>query len=1202
MKTFLPLFRYELRTLLRQKSTWIYAGVFFGFALLLMSAAVGVFPGAVVGSSRGKIWVNSPTLLMAFSSTLASLGLLITAAVMGKAVQRDFELGTASLFGTTPITRGAYLSARFLASLLVLVGISAFIALGLWAGTLMPMAEADRLGPNRLVAYLWPMVTLIIPNLLITGSLFFSLGARMRRFGPVMTTAVLMLVGYLAAQQLAREIDQRTLAALVDPFGGEAFHLLTRYWTAAETNSRLPPLSGVMLWNRLLWLSIAAVISFVTLRGFRFGPVDAKADTKRSKKDRSSQPPPAPTPGVKAPVIPPERWTPGAALRLLVPSVARQSFRSVVGTMGFRLTALAGVLVLLSMAGSIGSMFGTETFPVTYLMIEQMGGLFGLFLLIILTVYSAELIWQERESGMGDVVDALPAPGWAVYLGKYLGLMGILIVLLAVLAITGMLLQLGSGYTQLEPGLWAFHLIALTLPGLALLTALAFVVHLVVHQKQLGHVVMVVFYAAGLFRSQLGLDHNLLYFGADSGLTYSDMNGYGHFLGPIAWFNAYWLAWSLLLITGAALLVVRGRETGWKTRLSTARVRFDGGLRSSFFGAAVLVAVLGGWLFFNTNVINTYATRFDGEAHQATYEKTYKHLESVAQPKVTASEVHLELYPEAREANFKGTLSFLNRSDAPIDTLYVNVPAETDPAEIRELTFDVPHRITAKDGRFGMWTVSLEQPLVPGATTSLRYEVHYAPRGIENRTGWTQLVENGTFINSDVLPSLGYQSRMELTVDRARKEHGLAPHPGMRSPTEEGVRDTNYITSAADWITFKATIGTSRDQIALAPGYLQREWEENGRRYFEYAMDAPILNFYSFLSARWEIRRDTWNDVAIEVYFHPGHEANVDRMIEATKRSLDYFSRNFGPYQHRQFRILEFPRYESFAQAFPNTIPYSEAIGFIAKVDPEDPEDVDYPTYITAHEAAHQWWAHQVIGADAQGATFLSESMSQYAALMVMKEQYGDHRMRKYLKYELDQYLFGRSQELREERPLSRVEDQSYIHYQKASLAMYALQDYVGEEVVNAALRRFRDTWAFKGPPYPTSDDLLEELRAAIPEELRYLIHDLFEDIVLYDNKAVSAKARALDDERYEVTLDLRVIKSRADGQGHTTEVKLNDLVEVGVLDAEGLPLYLEKHRLTQTETQLKLTVKGKPVKAGVDPLIKLVDLDPDDNTVAVEL
>src|SRR5690606_7742423 len=161
---------------------------------------------------------------------------------------------------------------------------------------------------------------------------------------------------------------------------------------------------------------------------------------------------------------------------------------------------------------------------------------------------------------------------------------------------------------------------------------------------------------------------------------------------------------------------------------------------------------------------------------------------------------------------------------------------------------------------------------------------------------------------------------------------------------------------------------------------------------------------------------------------------------------------NFTPYQHRQFRILEFPGYSSFAQAFANTIPYSESIGFIA--DLRDPDAIDYVFYVTAHEAAHQWWAHQVIGANVQGATMLSESLAQYSALMVMEKEYGRDRMRQFLKYELDRYLGGRGGERLEELPLYRNENQQYIHYRKGSLVFYRLREELGEATVNRALKR----------------------------------------------------------------------------------------------------------------------------------------------------
>src|SRR6185437_4568549 len=232
-----------------------------------------------------------------------------------------------------------------------------------------------------------------------------------------------------------------------------------------------------------------------------------------------------------------------------------------------------------------------------------------------------------------------------------------------------------------------------------------------------------------------------------------------------------------------------------------------------------------------------------------------------------------------------------------------------------------------------------------------------------------------------------------------------------------------------------------------------------------------------------------------------------------------YYEANFTPYQHRQVRIIEFPGYQSFAQSFANTIPYSESIGFIA--DLRDPDKVDYVFYVTAHEIAHQWWAHQVIGANVQGATVLSESLSQYSALMVMEKEYGRAHMRQFLKTELDRYLAGRGGERIEELPLERVENQQYIHYRKGSLVFYRLREEIGEQALNRALQRFLQDKGYQQPPYTTSRELLDYLRAETPADRQQLLTDLFEKITLYDNRLETASARKRADGRYDVTLKL---------------------------------------------------------------------------------
>jgi aminopeptidase N len=397
-------------------------------------------------------------------------------------------------------------------------------------------------------------------------------------------------------------------------------------------------------------------------------------------------------------------------------------------------------------------------------------------------------------------------------------------------------------------------------------------------------------------------------------------------------------------------------------------------------------------------------------------------------------------------------------------------------------------------------------------------------------------------------------------------------------------------------------MSTAEDQIAVAPGSLVREWTENGRRYFDYVLDHKSLAFGSFISADYQVRREKWGEVDVEVYYDAKHPYNVDKMANSIRKSLAYNQENFGPYRHHQARIIEFPRYASFAQAFPGTMPYSESIGFIARIEKED--DIDMVFYVTAHEMAHQWWAHQVIGAEMEGATVLSETLAQYSAIMTMEREYGRDQIFKFLKYEMDNYLRSRGTEALKEKPLMRVDaSQGYIHYRKGSVALYYLKEMIGEDRVNAALRDLVSTFAYAEPPYPTSYELVDRLRAQTPDSLQYVITDLFEEITLFDNRVVDVPTvETLEDGRYRVTFQVQTGKIRADSLGVETEVPMNDFVDVAVLaepgkgEERGRVLATERRRFTTGQHTVEFVVDEAPWQVGVDPSFFLVDRIPDDN------
>ena len=244
------------------------------------------------------------------------------------------------------------------------------------------------------------------------------------------------------------------------------------------------------------------------------------------------------------------------------------------------------------------------------------------------------------------------------------------------------------------------------------------------------------------------------------------------------------------------------------------------------------------------------------------------------------------------------------------------------------------------------------------------------------------------------------------------------------------------------------------------------------------------------------------------------------------------------------------------------------------------------------------------IGADVQGSTLMSETLAQYSALMVMEKEYGRDKMNKFLDHELNRYLMGRATERHRELPLVRVENQPYIHYNKGSLVMYTLREYLGEEVLNAALASYIRKVGFQQPPYTISTDLVQELRAVTPERYAYLIEDLFETITIYDNRTTDVSVTERPDGKFDVTMQIQTRKYRADERGAETAVDLDDWIPIGVLGedeaGERVPLYEELHHLTGDSSEITVTVDRRPKRAGVDPRVLLIDRNPDDNIVRV--
>jgi len=735
------------------------------------------------------------------------------------------------------------------------------------------------------------------------------------------------------------------------------------------------------------------------------------------------------------------------------------------------------------------------------------------------------------------------------------------------------------------------------LPDYVLIGALALGVHAIVNHKYLAHVVVIVALVATTLLSTFDVVQNvLLIFNSNAGQTYSEMLGYGSQLAPFYWLKAYWAGWMVLLLVAAWLLWVRGEESGLRARLRAARARLGRGAGAATLGGTVLVAGAGGFVYYNTHILNPYVNARTAERQNADYERTYKRYADLAQPRVTRTDLDVELFPSEQRGEIGGTQRLVNLSGETIDTLHLFF----DPlARVTELEVSGA-RAGSEDSVHAHHAFIFEPALAPGDSAVLHYVMEYRRRGFRNSEVDFPIRQNGTFIEGTWLePSIGYDFSRELGGAAARRRNGLPP------ATPWPARDAPGVTSRPRFgepggVEFTATVSTDADQTAIATGDLVSRWSQDGRAWFRYEAPRPVRG-YGIVSGRWVVSDDRWGDVEVAIHYHRTHGENVGRMIRSVEATLDYSSARFGPYPADRVAIVEMPRTVGGGNAEAvagGLITYGEDAGFSSRIREGD---IEIPFYVTSHEVAHAWWGDREIPAAARGGGVLSESLAQYTALMVMKHEFDPERTRRFLRYVLDRYLIGRSRETSGETPLA-VTERGYGAYEKGALVMFALQERLGEDRFNSALQSLMDEAVAGSPPYPTTLDLMRHLREVTPDSLQEFLEDAFDRIVFYDNRVSSAEATPLDGGGHAVRIGIVARKLVADSIGQETEMPMNEPVDLVVygenaVGGQEAPVLLrETHRLSSGECVIELEVREKPVRVVLDPFYTLIDRRPQDN------
>lgn len=1204
---FYSIFKHELSYWLSRPVFYIYSAIFLIASLLLASISAGIFDEVSATVDSTSI-VNSPSSITGMFNTLSTLTIFLFPTIFGVSVYRDFKCEMHKIMYSYPFTKAHYLLAKFLSSLLILSIIVMFIGIGLAIGFALPGTNDQITIPFDLLSYAHVYLVYTLPNTLLYGSIVFAIVVFTRNLTAGFITIIALSLIQGLTNSLLQDPENRVLAAFMDPFGYSATQYYIQYWTAVERNELHLPITGLIIYNRLIWLSVAALISGVVYRTFYFGQQALsfsfrKKDSERTLKSNFGN--------ITKVVLSKVEYDFSFLHSLKIMwRLSTIDLKFIVKSWPFIVLTLFGLTMLFVEHSQAGIVRGTGMLPVTWKMLRYSEA-FQFAMIVCTFLYSGLLIQRARATDILQLVDTTPVRDWTMLGSKFLAVIKMQLVMLLMVMISGIAFQLYKGYYDFEIGLYLIGLFGTNLWQFVIWTLLAFFIQTLVRNAYVGTFALIVIFMAFAtpLLAMVGIEQEVFVYGRGPGTPYSDMNGFGNSLSAFYAYIFYWLLAGVLLLISAGLLIDRGIPQPFRERLRVMKSRFHGGTRMAF--SIVLLGFLGmGFrIYYEDNIANPRASSKEIEQFQAEWELKYGRYKDATQPRITATKIFLDIFPETQDFKAEGTYKMVNKSAVEIDTIFLKYNNYYSRFE-----FDKLAQVISEDTIFRFNRYLLEEALLPGDSLELTFRVWNKSNTFLSEH--SPVLSNGTFLNNfKLFPSLGFPGG-GLEDDGVRKKYGLSALKSKPLPSDSTALKNHTLSRDSDWVDFEATVSTSGDQIAIAPGYLQREWIENGRRYFHYKMDSKMLNLYSFNSARYEVKRDRWNEVNLEIYHHKGHERNLERMMDGMKAALEYCSSNFSPYQHTQARIVEFPRtFGNFAQSFPNTIPFSEGRGFIADVDDSEEGGVDYAFDVTVHEMAHQWWAHQVIGADVAGEGVLAEGLADYVRLKVLEKHYGKGKMRKYLKYATDKYLRDRGRDRKGENPVIHEDGQPYIRYSKASVVLYALSDYIGEETMNAALSRYVEKVKFQEAPYTTSLELVDFLRAATPDSLKYTIVDMFETITLYDNKMISVTSTELENGKYQVDLEFQVSKFRSDEKGNRSygievenseevlSLELLDYLDIGVFGEETVDgitreveLYLSKHKVTLVDNKLSIVVDQKPVEVGVDPYNKLIDTDSGDN------
>lgn len=1059
------------------------------FLSLSVTSAIFLYEPMRIDPGESLISTSATYFLPIFLGIVVGLMVPMTA-ILGGAVVRDLQLGSGELLKATLLTRTGYVFGRFFGAFLPIALIYLLHVVLIWLVCQWPSLPANKYPDFELAALLQP-AAIMATTLLSMACILFAVGT-LARSALVSYIIIALLIGAWVFTLTKVEFGgYEDMRVALDWTGFASVLIANDMLSIHERNSELLTLPPDFYRNRISWLCIGgmSLLAAWLLQGTRGGlwgnrRIDAAAG------------PMPPEPGSL------KRYQTKldlAALRTQIWARLTLDLKRIVISPAFGLLIAGAIYLFWIIANNTGSFGDRGIEPVTRLLVKELYNPSMLLVALTASIFASELVWSDTDRRIYELIDVTPTTTWVYVLPKLFVVCFATMSFVLVGSATGMAAQAAKGYPLFEVGkiaLWLWLPMALSIFQFS---AVALFCHCVTPNKVLGWVLyFALAISVSLLSDLTGVGHVLFDFGFVDLAPLSDFNGQAHFWKNNAWLYLHWTLIAGIFLFSAVLMWRRGVEQRLKPRLAVLPIV----LRSAngYALAVVCLASLasGSWIFYHTNVVNSFLTDRGYKKWAAQSERDLAPLEAWPGPTIIALKLEVDLRPKKVTATANGTLTLENRTNRPLTQFILNhgsiflESASMPGANLKE---------EIKDYGIAVWTFT--KPLQPGEKRDLVFKSSFDGNTVASKDLPTAVVSNGTFIESfRLVPSVRIDRSSWLIDPKERRKYDLPE----KRPLPDAMMDENNYTPGSAWVDADIIVSTDVGQIPVALGLLVRETVKDGRVTRHYRPPVKINNAFAVQSANYVVKRERIElangPVDLEIYHLPSFTRNVDVIMTAMKSSVQTFSELYGPYPFGVLRIIQTPSYGSVeiaAQAYSGTVPFYEDGGWLQII--ENRKWVDDLSHITAHEVAHMWWGHQVRPSARPGARVLTEGLAEMTSWIVLKDLFPKDSNLFYLHDAENRYAVGRGKEKAGEPTLSTLEGEDYLAYGKAPIVLDSLRRAIGSKAFDAALRLFLERYGFADRPHPSVQDLIASLKQAAKPELHSVIDQSFNERTTWNSE-----------------------------------------------------------------------------------------------------